>query len=74
MSAFTPPPLCEMCLNTEFFLVRIFSHLDWIRRDPLYLSVFSPNAGKIWTRKNSVFGHFPRSAPLPDLDEVKWYR
>ena len=20
MSAFTPPPLCEMCLNTEFFL------------------------------------------------------
>ena len=26
-------------------LVRIFSHLDWIRRDILYFSVFSPNAG-----------------------------
>ena len=28
------------------FLVRIFPHLDWIRRDASYLSVFSPNAGK----------------------------
>ena len=27
------------------FLVRIFPHSDWIRRDK-YLSVFSPNAGK----------------------------
>ena len=27
-------------------LVRIFPHSDWIRRDTLYLSVFSPNAGK----------------------------
>ena len=25
--------LCEMCPNTEFFLVRIFPHSDWIRRD-----------------------------------------
>ena len=24
-------PLCEMCPNTESFLVRIFPHLDWIR-------------------------------------------
>ena len=23
--------LCEMCSNTEYFLVRIFSHSDWIR-------------------------------------------
>ena len=32
---------------------RIFPHLDWIRRDIPYLSVFSPNAGKcgkMWTR------------------------
>ena len=28
------------------FLVPIFQHLDWIRRDTPYLSVFSPNAGK----------------------------
>ena len=27
-------------------LVRIFPQSDWIRRDTLYLSVFSPNAGK----------------------------
>ena len=25
---------------------RIFPHLDWIRRDIAYISVFSPNAGK----------------------------
>ena len=25
--------LCEKCPNTKFFLVRIFPHSDWIRRD-----------------------------------------
>ena len=29
------------------FLVRIFPHLDWIRRDTSYLPALSPNAGKI---------------------------
>ena len=29
----------------EVFLVRIYSHLAWIRRDRKYLSVFSLNAG-----------------------------
>ena len=38
--------LCENCPNTEYFLVRILPHSDWIRRDTSYLSVFSPNAGK----------------------------
>ena len=38
--------LREKCRNKEFFLVHIFSHSDWIRRDTQYLSVFSPNAGK----------------------------
>ena len=33
------------------FLVRIFKHLDWIHRDTEYLSVFSPNWGKIRARK-----------------------
>ena len=28
------------------FLVRIFPHLDWIRRDTSYISVFTPNTGK----------------------------
>ena len=43
--------LREKCRNTEFFLVRIFPHLDWIRRDTPYLSVFSPNAGKFGPEK-----------------------
>ena len=30
----------------EVFLVRIYSHLEWIWRDRKYLSAFSPNAGK----------------------------
>ena len=33
------------------FLVRIFLHLDWIRRDTPYLSVFSPNAGNYGPEK-----------------------
>ena len=36
----------EKCPNTEFFLVRVLIHSDWIRRDTEYLSVSSPNAGK----------------------------
>ena len=40
-----------MCPNTEFFLVRIFTHSDWMRRDTSYLSVFSPNAEKYGPEK-----------------------
>ena len=39
-------------------LVRIFSHLDWIRRNTEYLSVFSLNAGKYgpeWLRVRTLF-------------------
>ena len=43
--------LGEKCPNTEFFLVRIFPHSDWIGRDTPYLSVFSPNAGKYGPEK-----------------------
>ena len=50
--------LCEMCPNTEFFLVLIFPHLDWIRRDTRYLSVFSPNAGKYGPEKTSYLDTF----------------
>ena len=38
--------LFEKCPNTEFFLVRIFPHSDWIRKDTPYIFVFSPNARK----------------------------
>ena len=39
--------LREKCPNnTELFLVRIFPHSEWIRRNTKYLSVFSSNAGK----------------------------
>ena len=35
------------------FLVHIFPHLDLIRRDTLYLSVFGTNAGKYGQEKKS---------------------
>ena len=44
--------------NTEFFLVHIFSHSDWIRRDTKYLSVFSPNAGKYGPEKTRYLDTF----------------
>ena len=52
--------LREKCPNTEFFVVRIFPHSDWVRRDTEYPS----KCGEIRTRKNSVFGHFSRSVSL----------
>ena len=38
--------LSEKFPYSEFILVRIFPHSDWIRRETEYLSVFSPNVGK----------------------------
>ena len=43
------------------FLVRLFPHLDWIRRDARYLSVFNTNTEKYWPEKLRK-GHFSRSA------------
>ena len=40
----------------EVFLVRIFPHSDWLRRNTPYLFVFCPNAGK--------YGHFSSSVVL----------
>ena len=37
--------------NTEFFLVLIFPHLEFVRRDTKYLSVYSLNAGKYGPEK-----------------------
>ena len=42
----------------EFFLVRIFPHSDWTRRDTSYLSVFSPNAGKYGPEKTPYLDIF----------------
>ena len=50
--------LREMCPHTEFFLVRIFPHSDWIRRYTKYFSVFSPNAGKYGPEKTPFFDTF----------------
>ena len=52
--------LREKCLNTELFLVRIFPHSAWTRRDTVSLRIQS-ECGRIRTRNNSVFGHFLRS-------------
>ena len=48
----------EKCLNTEFFLVRIFPHSDWIRRDTPYLSISSPNGGKYGPEKLRIWTLF----------------
>ena len=42
----------------EVFLVRIFPHSDWIRRDTKYLSVFSLNAGKYGSGKTPYLDTF----------------
>ena len=51
--------LREKCPNMDFFfLVRIFPYSDWIRKDALYLSVFSPNTGKYGPEKTSYLDTF----------------
>ena len=56
--------------NTKFFLVRIFLYSDWIRKFTGNLRIQS-ECKKIRTRKNSVFGHFSRSASRSKL-ETNW--
>ena len=36
------------------FMVRIFPHSDWTRRDTEYLSIFSPNAGNYGPKKLQI--------------------
>ena len=50
--------LREKCPNTKFFLVRIFPHSDWIRRDTSHFSVFSPNAGRYGPEKTPYLDTF----------------
>ena len=57
--------LREKCLNTEFFLVRIFFGLNTERYRVYGVSLrIQSECGKIRTRKNSVFGQFSRSETL----------
>ena len=52
-------PLREKCPNTEFFLVRIFPHSDWIRISP-----YSVQMRENTEQKNFVFWHFSRSGSV----------
>ena len=58
MSLWMVLALREKCPNTEFFLVRIFTHSDGIRRDTEYLSVFSLNTGKYGPEKTPYLDTF----------------
>ena len=45
--------------NKEFFQVRFFPHLEWIRRQIYGVNLrIQSKYGKIRTRKNSVFGQY----------------
>ena len=75
ISTFLTFSLHEKCPNTELFLVRIFPHLDWIRRDTEYLSVFSLNAGKYGLEKTPYLDTFYRSvwfALFPERFYILW--
>ena len=50
--------LREKSPNTEFFLVRIFPHLDRTRRDTEDLSIFSSNAEKYRPEKTTYLDTF----------------
>ena len=53
------PVHCMKCVQIRsFFLVRIFPHSDWIRRDTKYHSVFSPNAGNYGPKKLRIWTLF----------------
>ena len=48
----------------SFFLVGIFQHSDWIRRDTEYLSVFTPNTGKYGPEKTPYLDTFHTALPI----------
>ena len=50
--------LCEKRSNAEFFLVNIFLHSDWIRKDTKHLPLFSPNVGKYGPEKTPYLDTF----------------
>ena len=56
-----------VCPNTEFFLIRIFLHLNWIWRFIPKISVFSPNTGKYGTEKTPYLEN-----PLLVQTQISW--
>ena len=50
--------LRRKCAYSELFWSAFFPHSDWIRREMEYLSVFSPNAGKMLIRITPNTGNF----------------
>ena len=56
-------------IRISFFLVPIFAHSGWIRRDTGYPSVFSPN-GKIWTRKTPNTDTFHAVLIIGEFDKI----
>ena len=63
-----PQTLREKCPNTELFLVRIFPHSDWIRRDTEYLPEITPYLGTFHAvRTSELLVIFVQSNPVnPD--------
>ena len=59
------------CPNREFFLIRIFLHPDWMRRDTPYLSVFSQNAGKYGPEKTPYLDNF-HAVHFLQLNHLPW--
>ena len=49
------------------FLVRIFPHLDWIRGDNPYLSIFSLNTGKYGTEKLWIRTLLEQESPTQEI-------
>ena len=62
--------LREKCLNTEYFLFRIFPHSDCIQRDLKYLSVFSPKAGKYGPEKTPYLTFFTQCMALKVISKI----
>ena len=63
--------LREKCPNREFFLIHIFLHPDWMRRDTPYLSVFSQNAGKYGPEKTPHLDNF-HAVHFLQLNHLPW--
>ena len=57
----------EKCQNTEFFVVGIFPHSDWIRTDTEYLSIFSAIAEKYGPEKTPYLNTFQAVLNFPSL-------
>ena len=54
------------------FLVYIFPHFDWIWRDTLYLSVFSPNAGKYGPERPWIWILFTQWFPIAKMQNNRY--